>query len=77
MDEDIDELLDYGEDNIHTKDKEENTKNNIINHNDKENDKLYYFDDVEIDTKKNDTKPKTDNDDIVDLLESDDEKKKI
>ena len=77
MDEDIDELLDYGEDNIHTKDKEENTKNNIINHNDKENDKLYYFDDVEIDTKKNDTKPKTDNDDIVDLLESDDEKKKF
>ena len=52
MDEDIDELLDYGEDNIHIKDKEENSKNNIMNHNDNQNDKLYYFEDVEIDTKK-------------------------
>ena len=76
MDEDIDELLDYGEDNIHIKDKEENSKNNIMNHNDNQNDKLYYFEDVEIDTKKNDTKPKTDND-LNDLLDSDDEKKKF
>ena len=76
MDDDIDELLDYGEDNIHVKDKEENTKNNIINHNDKENENLYYFEDVEIDTKKNETKHKTDND-LNDLLESDDEKKKM
>ena len=76
MDDDIDELLDYGEDNIHIKDKEENSKNNIMNHNDNQNDKLYYFEDVEIDTKKNDTKPKTDND-LNDLLDSDDEKKKF
>ena len=76
MDDDIDELLDYGEDNIHIKDKEENSKNNIMNHNDNQNDKLYYFEDVEIDTKKNDTKPKTDND-LNDLLDSDDGKKKI
>ena len=76
MDDDIDELLDYGEDNIHIKDKEENSKNNIMNHNDNQNDKLYYFEDVEIDTKKNDTKPKTDND-LNDLLDSDDGKKKF
>lgn len=74
MDDNIDELLDYGEDNIHSNKNEENVKNNMLNdNNNKDNDNLSYFDNVEVDEKlnKNENNKNKNDFDIDDLLDSD------